>query len=248
MVFPPSPTLRRSLLFEPIFPRPCLPKPLLIVRSFRMIGMNPILLAISIGILGLCPITYIPKSLARLKLFQCIVCSKRARPPERIHALAMLFLFSLALMHIYYLLILKTYVRIQPPIQWKGGMLQELFKGKGSSSVCSNFRDVMLACVDGKMLLSTLEISYYPEPIVFPSILSLEVVLMEATPLLHIFMSGWLTKLVGLPIGLVQTSSSRSSVPLPVYSVALYSTLRLVMKCGSENYIAMGLALMISTA
>jgi len=29
-------------------------------------------------------------------------------------------------------------------------MLQELFKGRGSSSVCSNFRDVMLACVDGK--------------------------------------------------------------------------------------------------
>ena len=29
-------------------------------------------------------------------------------------------------------------------------MLQELFKGKGSSSICSNFRDVMLACVDGK--------------------------------------------------------------------------------------------------
>ena len=29
-------------------------------------------------------------------------------------------------------------------------MLQEFFKGKGSSSVCSNFRDVMLACVDGR--------------------------------------------------------------------------------------------------
>jgi hypothetical protein len=29
-------------------------------------------------------------------------------------------------------------------------MLQELFKGKGSSSICSNFRDVMLASVDGK--------------------------------------------------------------------------------------------------
>ena len=29
-------------------------------------------------------------------------------------------------------------------------MLQELFKGKGSSSVCSNFRDVMLACADGE--------------------------------------------------------------------------------------------------
>ena len=28
--------------------------------------------------------------------------------------------------------------------------MQELFKGKGGSSICLNFRDVMLACVDGK--------------------------------------------------------------------------------------------------
>ena len=29
-------------------------------------------------------------------------------------------------------------------------MLQELFKGKGSSTKCGSFRDVMLASVDGK--------------------------------------------------------------------------------------------------
>ena len=72
------------------------------------------------------------------------------------------FVFSLNFMRIYYPLILKTYVRIQPPIQWKGGMLQELFKGKGSSSVCSNFRDVMLACVDGENVAKYVRNKFLP--------------------------------------------------------------------------------------
>jgi len=42
-------------------------------------------------------------------------------------------------------MVVKTYVRIQPPLQWKGGMLCELFKNKGSPSVCGNYRDILLA-------------------------------------------------------------------------------------------------------
>ena len=77
--------------------------------------------------------------------------SKKGKAPgEDLCSGNVLSAFPVEFMRIYYPLVLKTYVRIQPPIQWKGGMLQELFKGKGSSSVCSNFRDVMLACVDGK--------------------------------------------------------------------------------------------------
>ena len=49
-----------------------------------------------------------------------------------------------------YPLVVKTYTRIQPPLQWKGGMLCELFKGKGSPSLCSNYRDILLADDSGK--------------------------------------------------------------------------------------------------
>ena len=77
--------------------------------------------------------------------------SKRGEAPgEDLCSGNVLSTFSLDLMQIYYPPILKTYVRIQPPIQWKEGMLKELFKGKGSSSVCSDVRDAMLACTDGK--------------------------------------------------------------------------------------------------
>jgi hypothetical protein len=41
-------------------------------------------------------------------------------------------------------------VRIQPPLQWKGGVLVELFKGKGSPSLCGNYRDILLADDQGK--------------------------------------------------------------------------------------------------
>ena len=47
-------------------------------------------------------------------------------------------------------LVLKSFVRVQPPLQWKGGMLCELFKMKGSPSVCGNYRDVLLADDSGK--------------------------------------------------------------------------------------------------
>jgi len=49
-----------------------------------------------------------------------------------------------------YPLVVKTFVRIQPPLQWKGGMLCELFKNKGSTSMCGNYRDILLADDSGK--------------------------------------------------------------------------------------------------
>ncbi len=49
-----------------------------------------------------------------------------------------------------YPLVLKSFVRIQPPLQWKGGVLVELFKGKGSPSLCGNYRDILLADDQGK--------------------------------------------------------------------------------------------------
>ena len=49
-------------------------------------------------------------------------------------------------------LAVKTYVRIQPPLQWKGGMVCELFKNKGSPSLCAHYRDIMLADDSGKAI------------------------------------------------------------------------------------------------
>ena len=42
-----------------------------------------------------------------------------------------------------YPLVLKTYARIQPPIQYKGGMIHEVYKMKGPMHLCSSFRDVL---------------------------------------------------------------------------------------------------------
>ena len=36
-------------------------------------------------------------------------------------------------------------MRIQPPLQWKGGVLCELFKGKGDPSAHGCYRDILLA-------------------------------------------------------------------------------------------------------
>ena len=44
------------------------------------------------------------------------------------------------------------YARIQPPLQWTGGMLTELFKNKGSPSVCFNYRDILLSDDGGKFV------------------------------------------------------------------------------------------------
>ena len=53
----------------------------------------------------------------------------------------------------YFPLYFKTYARLMPPLQWKGGMMQELFKNKGSPSIPSGYRDVLLADDDGKAIM-----------------------------------------------------------------------------------------------
>jgi len=57
---------------------------------------------------------------------------------------------------------LKLVLRIDPPLQWRGGMVSELFKNKGCSSVCNNYRDIMLADVSGKNLSKLLRYRLLP--------------------------------------------------------------------------------------
>ncbi len=56
----------------------------------------------------------------------------------------------LLMARVYYPLVLKSYLRIAPPLQWKGGMICDLFKNKGSPSLISSYRDILLADDDGK--------------------------------------------------------------------------------------------------
>ncbi len=50
----------------------------------------------------------------------------------------------------FYPLVVKTFVRIQPPLQWKGGMICDLFKNKGSPALIQSYRDILLMDDDGK--------------------------------------------------------------------------------------------------
>ena len=59
-------------------------------------------------------------------------------------------------------LIVKSFVRIQPPLQWKGGMLHELFKGKGASSIRKNYRDILLSNDGGKFALKLIRRQLLP--------------------------------------------------------------------------------------
>ena len=45
---------------------------------------------------------------------------------------------------------LKIVPKLEPPLQWRGGMISALYKGKGLSSLVSNYRDIMLANCVGK--------------------------------------------------------------------------------------------------
>jgi hypothetical protein len=58
--------------------------------------------------------------------------------------------FPYQLASLFYPLVFKTFSRLSPPIQWKGGMLVNLFKNKGSSSLISNYRDIFLGDFTGK--------------------------------------------------------------------------------------------------
>jgi len=59
-------------------------------------------------------------------------------------------MFPYHLAVIFYPLVVKTFVRIQPPLQWKGGMICDLFKNKGSPALIQSYRDVLLMDDDGK--------------------------------------------------------------------------------------------------
>jgi len=61
-----------------------------------------------------------------------------------------------------YPLVLKTYARIQPPIQYKGGMIHEVYKMKGPMHLCSSFRDVLLANDSGKHICKRIRSKVMP--------------------------------------------------------------------------------------
>jgi hypothetical protein len=79
--------------------------------------------------------------------------------------------FTHSMLKAYYPLILKTYVRIQPPLQWKGGMLHEIFKNKGMHCLRSGFRDVLLANDSGKQVCKYLRTKLVPRArkLVYPT-------------------------------------------------------------------------------
>eukprot|EP00973_Karenia_brevis_P036083 4976525-Karenia_brevis.AAC.1 len=57
---------------------------------------------------------------------------------------------------IYHPLATKTVFHAITPIQWAGGQLMELFKGKGSPAQPKSYRDVILADADGKAFLGNM--------------------------------------------------------------------------------------------
>ena len=61
-----------------------------------------------------------------------------------------------------YPLVLKSFVRIQPPLQWKGGMLCEIFKGKGNSCDRGGYRDTLLSNDSGKAVAKYIRFHLLP--------------------------------------------------------------------------------------
>jgi hypothetical protein len=51
-------------------------------------------------------------------------------------------------------LYLKSILRIEEPLQWKGGLISNLYKGKGDRSECSSSRDILISDSAGKKLHS----------------------------------------------------------------------------------------------
>jgi len=61
-----------------------------------------------------------------------------------------------------YPLVVKTFVRVQPPIAWRGGMVHEIYKNKGPRHLRSSFRDVLLANDSGKLVSKHLRRNLVP--------------------------------------------------------------------------------------
>jgi len=58
--------------------------------------------------------------------------------------------FNHAFAVLYYPVLLKSTVRVSYPLQWKGGLLSELFKNKGLRHLIDNYRDIFLGDFNGK--------------------------------------------------------------------------------------------------
>ncbi len=58
--------------------------------------------------------------------------------------------FPMFLATLYDPIVAKCYTRLHTPIQWRGGMLDELYKNKGLSSDRANYRDIVLGDPIGK--------------------------------------------------------------------------------------------------
>ena len=63
---------------------------------------------------------------------------------------------------LYHTVVAKAIAQLRPPIQWRGGMLSEIFKGKGSSSTCSSYRDINLADHTATIFGKTIRTSLMP--------------------------------------------------------------------------------------
>ena len=64
----------------------------------------------------------------------------------------LLSMFCKPLAQILYPVVFKSFVRVSAPFQWRGGMLTELFKAKGSSKYLDNYRDIFLGDFSGKAI------------------------------------------------------------------------------------------------
>ncbi len=61
-----------------------------------------------------------------------------------------------------YSFVVKAVVRIHPPGQWKGGMICDLFKNKGSPALISSFRDILLMDDDSKSVQRLVRKKLFP--------------------------------------------------------------------------------------
>ena len=71
-------------------------------------------------------------------------------------------LFPRMFSSMFFPLVFKTYCRLDPPLQWRGGLLHELFKNKGSSQSRKNYRDIMLGNISGKDITKHVRNRIYP--------------------------------------------------------------------------------------
>ena len=70
--------------------------------------------------------------------------------------------FGPTMAELFFPLVVKTCTRIQPPLQWKGGMICDLFKGKGSPALINSYRDILLSDHDGKAVQRFLRARLFP--------------------------------------------------------------------------------------